>query len=82
MSDWRLTNQEKYLKNKKLIMMDYKDRTSSTDHDHCEFCFEKFSEDTQDINNGYCTDDCYYWICLNCYNDFKELFQWNIINNS
>ncbi len=78
MNDWRLTNQKKYLMNKLLLMKNYKDRTSSTDHDHCEFCLDKFSEDKQDINIGYCTEDCYYWICPNCYNDFKDLFQWKL----
>lgn len=50
MDDWRLTNQDKHLKNKILIIKDYKDRTASTDHNHCEFCYEKFSDDNQDIN--------------------------------
>ena len=79
MSDWRLTNQEKYLKNKVLILKDYKNRTTSTDHDHCEFCFDKFSEEEQDIHRGYCTVDNYHWICPYCYEDFKELFQWCLI---
>jgi len=76
MNDWRLTNQENFLKNKLLIRRDYKDRASSADHDHCEFCLEKFSEDNQNINAGYCTEDSYHWICSDCYNDFKELFKW------
>jgi hypothetical protein len=78
MDDWRLTNQEKYLKDKVLHLKDYKDRKTSTDHDHCEFCFDRFSEDNKDINRGYCTEDDYYWICPTCYNDFKDLFQWRL----
>lgn len=78
LDDWRLTNKEKYLKNKLLLYQNYKNRTTSTDHDHCEFCFDKFSEDSHDISMGYCTEDNYYWICPSCYNDFKEFFQWKL----
>lgn len=75
-NDWRLTNQENYLKNKLLLSKNYKDRITNTDHDHCEFCLEKFSEDISDLNFGYCTEDNYYWICIECYNDFKNMFGW------
>ena len=67
MDDWRLANQEKYLKNKLLQLKDYKERKTSTDHDHCEFCFDKFSEDSQDVHRGYCTEEDYYWMCLKRY---------------
>jgi hypothetical protein len=77
-NDWRLTNQEIYLKNVQLIFKNYKDRISNTDHDHCEFCLEKFSEDKADLNFGYCTEDGYYWICSDCYNDFHDLFGWKL----
>jgi hypothetical protein len=74
--DWRLTNQENYLRGITLLYKKYKDRNSKVDHDHCEFCFEKFSDSDSDLQEGYCSEDEYYWICPQCYNDFKELFQW------
>ena len=78
MNDWRLTNQENYLKGKVLLKKLYKDRKSKTTHDHCEFCMGKFSENPNDYTVGYCTEDYYHWICENCFEDFKELFKWKI----
>lgn len=77
-NDWRLSNQENYLKNKLLFPKNYIDRITNTDHDHCEFCLERFSEDISDLNFGYCTEDNYYWICFECYNDFKNMFGWKL----
>ena len=75
-NDWRLTNQENYLKNKLLRPKYYKDRITNTDHDHCEFCMEKFGEGLSELNFGYCSEDDYYWICVECYKDFKDRFGW------
>lgn len=76
-NDWRLRNQIKYLKGAELVQTNYKNKYRNWDHDHCDFCWAKFSEVT-DI--GYCTLDGYYWICSNCFNDFKEMFKWKVIN--
>ena len=73
--DWRLTNQENYLKDKKLYHLGYR-ASSLDDHEHCSFCFEKLDSDEQ---IGYCTEDYYHWICSNCFEDFKEQFGWKII---
>jgi len=72
--DWRLTNQDNYLKYPKLIKTKY---TSNAEHDHCEFCWYKFKKDN---DNGYCTVDRYHWICEKSYNDFKEMFKWGIVD--
>jgi len=77
-SDWRLMGQEKYLNKVDLMYAIYNE--SNTKHDHCEFCFAKFSSDSEDLHEGYCTLDKYRWICEDCYNDFKEMFQWKVIN--
>ena len=78
--DWRLTNQEDYLLNVRLIRSKYD--KGQLEHDHCEFCFQKFSEDGQNnsINAGYTTEDKYRWICDSCYEDFKGLFNWVLLN--
>lgn len=75
--DWRITNQINYLKGINLIFSYYD--SAIRDHDHCEFCFAKFSEAQKDLHQGYCSTDKYYWICEKCYSDFKEHFKWGII---
>ncbi len=83
-SDWRLTNQENYLKNKELTFQRWeKLKGSTSDHDHCAFCFAKFTDrdDIKDsLQEGYCTKDRYHWICEKCFGDFKDRFNWQINN--
>ncbi len=74
--DWRYTGQDKYLKEICLKFCYYND--INKDHDHCEFCFEKFGHGEQDLHQGYCTLDNYHWICNTCYNDFKDFFKWKL----
>jgi hypothetical protein len=77
--DWRLFGQEKYLKGVTLVYKQYADRKTGTDHDHCEFCFEKFSDTIPDaLQAGYAADDDYRWICEKCFQDFKEMFRFKI----
>lgn len=78
--DWRLTNQENYLKGKSLKLKIYTKSSEEWDHDHCEFCLEKFMEpsNTGTQHQGYTTEDNYYWICTTCYEDFKEKFNWQV----
>ena len=76
MDDWRLRGQEDYLSGKTLFFRRWKSPKKDWDHDHCEFCQEKFSESPDTLQLGYTTEDNYYWICPNCYRDFKELFKW------
>ena len=74
-NDWRIQGQENYLKGVKLITHPY-NAVSGWDHDHCEFCGAKFSNNEGDLHFGYSTMDSYYWICKDCFNDFKEQFEW------
>ncbi|MGN6400204.1 MAG: hypothetical protein ACTHMD_07120 [Flavisolibacter sp.] len=79
LNDWRLQGQEKYLKGETLFYKNYVERTTKTDHDHCEFCFAKFSDSIADaVKVGYTTADDYRWICQQCFDDFKEMFNWEI----
>ena len=43
-------------------------------HEHCEFCWEKAL--TDEPGEFYCTRDFSYWICENCFHDFREKFNW------
>lgn len=79
--DWRLTNQEVYLKGKNLQFKQYKKYREGWDHDHCEFCFTKFMESNTSEEfqkEGYTTSDNYHWICKQCFEDFKEYFEWKV----
>jgi len=75
-SDWRLTDQDQYLMGVQLIREKFDERLR--DHDHCEFCGATFSTFEGDLHEGYCTLDRYYWICEACFQDLKDLFQWQI----
>ena len=77
MSDWRLDGQEEYLSKKKLVKIHFR-AYEDYDHDHCAFCWDKFSELDEDLHIGYSTLDGKYIICETCYNDFKDLFEWTI----
>ena len=74
--DWRLTNQENYLSNVSLIHTKYKPYRQGWDHDHCAFCNVEINNDT---DSAYCTTNQYHWICNECFNDFKEQFHWQVV---
>lgn len=78
MNDWRLTNQEKYLRKANLLkcnILQYPEK----DHEHCSFCWDKFGKNIDMLKEGYCTTDSYHWICETCYNDFKDMFKWTVV---
>jgi len=61
--DWRVTNQERYLRGVTLIWRTYAPASPSNDHDHCEFCFAKFmpGSEPETFQEGYATVDGYRW---------------------
>lgn len=77
-NDWRLLNQEEYLMNAKLIKSEYMKPSEKWDHDHGAFCWDKFSKNDGDLHEGYRTADKKYWICEECFNDFKEMFRFKV----
>jgi hypothetical protein len=83
-NDWRLTNQERYLKGAELSWRKYHPANSDNDHDHCEFCQAKFmvKDEPDALREGYSTPDGYRWICRACFNDFLDLFAWKIKNEA
>lgn len=80
-NDWRLTGQEKYLSEKKLYLRVWKSKYAHSDHNHCIFCCNMFSEFPETLHEGYTTDDNRYWICPKCYDDFKDMFKWSVIDD-
>ena len=75
--DWRITNQMKYLYGVSLKRADFK-AVGNRDHEHCEFCFDKFGEQEGMLRSGYCTLDEYRWICGRCFQDFRDMFRWKV----
>jgi hypothetical protein len=76
-NDWRLRDQEDYLMNKELFHKRWVQPQPNWDHEHCDFCWFTFLPTTEE--KGYCTTDEYWWICENCFNDFKDMFHWKVI---
>ncbi len=76
--DWRLTNQMNYLKDRSWSWKPYTKYREGWDHDHCSFCWQKFTESgtPETLHEGYSTQADYYWVCAQCFEDFKEMFAW------
>ncbi len=81
-NDWRRQGQEKYLKSSRLTLKMYTKYRKGWEHDHCEFCHAKFMEGTDQLNEGWATDDNYHWVCKQCYEDFCKEYEWNTDNTA
>ena len=73
--DWRLFNQMEYLYEKEMMQIPYQPYRPGWEHDHCEFCCATIDKNTKD---AYCTTDQYHWVCRECFEDFKDMFHWNL----
>lgn len=90
--DWRLQGQEVYLQGASFRFKNFVEWDEGWDHEHCSFCWAKF----MDKRNMKASSDClhegyaslasedfredYYWICSDCFDDFREQFQWKLIS--
>ena len=80
LDDWRNTGQETYLTGATLFFKKYEPYREGWDHDHCAFCWAKFSTLIPDcLMEGYVTEADDHWICPKCFDDFKEHFKWNLL---
>jgi len=79
LDDCRRFNQEVYLKGATFSFKKYKMPKPEWDHDHCKFCFKTISEFEGDLNDAYTTQDDYHWICPQCFEDFKEEYEWKVL---
>ena len=79
-TDWRLQNQLSYFKGAELVWRVYRPTGPDWKHDHCEFCWAEFAERDEPtvLHSGYSTPDEYRWVCRNCFEDFRELFCWQV----
>ena len=78
-NDWRLNGQEEYLTGTNLIYRNWTPHSLNSKHDYCIFCWEKFSDYEGNLHEGYVTEGGEYWICPGCFKDFKESFNWSIV---
>ncbi len=82
--DWRLQGQDKYLARKEFTLQSYRRYSANWDHDHCSFCWVKFSEtgaSNETEAEGYTCDDGYHWVCKQCFDDFKVEFEFVLAKN-
>jgi hypothetical protein len=79
--NWRLFGQDQYLRELELVFRSYRASSNSPISDHCEFCSRKFAESAKGpdvLTEGYATRNGFRWICSDCFEDFKDEFQWRV----
>ena len=53
--------------------------TESKDHEHCVMCAATFSSYEGDLKDGLITLDGINWVCLDCYKQYKDEYDWSIL---
>lgn len=78
-TDWRITDQKEYLFGAFFEKKEFKAKSKEWDHDHCEFCWDEFNEDSKmGFTEGYYTENRESWVCYECFEDFKNLFEFKL----
>lgn len=77
-TDWRRQGQERYLRGATWSFQPYRPPRVDWDHDHCEFCSDKFSLAPGDLRAGYTTSNGAHWVCESCFADFRDELSWNL----
>ena len=82
-NDWRLRGQEEYLQNQIFQYKQFVGLPGKSLHAHCEFCWHKFMVNPDGVNDcsqqGYCSADGKYWVCEECFEDFREKLHWRLM---
>ena len=81
-NDWRLHGQESFLMGVTMVHQPWKPSDPQNDHDHCEFCWARFSRYAADLHVGYSTEDRCRWVCEQCFHDFQRKFSWRVKENA
>lgn len=83
--DWRLRGQEEYMRKMEFEYKKFLPRKGQDAHTHCEFCWHKFMENCDGVfdcsTHGFCSADGQYWVCEECFHDFRELLSWRIVDD-
>lgn len=81
-ADWRLRDQNEYMQGMAFTHSKYIPESKNVDHTHCEFCWHKFMEKSEGIadcsSRGYRSCDGGYWVCEECFANFREAFGWKL----
>ena len=80
-NDWRLWDDSDCFRNEKFYFRKYKKSSERWDHEHCNFCWARISEYDDELNEGYCTVKDELWVCPQCFNDFKEKFNLEVVDD-
>ena len=52
---------------------------SINDHEHCLFCMACIAEEgSGDYTHGYAREDLEWWVCEQCFADFKDMFDFKL----
>lgn len=56
--------------------------TDICDHEHCNMCGAKISAQSSDIKSAFSTYDLRGWVCDECYEYYKDEYQWTLETDS
>ncbi len=76
--DWRIMGQEGYLKKRTVFHKKFNVLTTPIGYRQCEFCYSIFSDEPGKLKHGYHEPISDSWICEDCFQDFKDMFQWTV----
>ena len=77
--DWRLLNDVEHLKSKYINPTDGEEISKHAPHlKSCSFCMEQVRNNPR--NWWYVPEDISCCICEECFNDFKEIFEWKLLD--
>ena len=77
--DWRLLNDVQHLLNQKINPVDGEDLIEHLPSlEHCVFCRDKVIKNKKGF--WYIPLDKSCCICENCFNDFRKLFKWHLLD--
>lgn len=77
--DWRLMGQEGYLKEKTLLHRHFDRKICVEDYLQCEFCWSSLEDDEGKGIMCFFEPEQKLWVCEECYSDFREHFDWTVI---
>lgn len=78
-NDWRLLNDVDFLRKKYINPTDSEEICKKAPHlKNCIFCLDSLKD--KYYLNWYIPADISCCICKYCYNDFKEMFEWKLLD--
>lgn len=69
---------QSFLVGKRLFSREFK-QSKTSDHEHCNMCGAKFSENSNDLHYGFSTEDQIGWVCPECFEYYKNEYKWTIV---